>query len=39
MVQREREVSEAFLSYLSAKGVFEDWENNKESFRRVHVSI
>ena len=38
-LRKEREVSEAFLSYLSSKGPFEDWETNKESFRQVHVSI
>jgi hypothetical protein len=38
-LRKEREVSEAFLSYLSSKGVFEDWEENKEMFQRVHVSI
>jgi hypothetical protein len=37
-LHKEKEVSEAFLSYLSSKGVFEDWEKNKESFQRVHVS-
>ncbi|KAF8887010.1 hypothetical protein CPB84DRAFT_1816662 [Gymnopilus junonius] len=31
--RKEREVSEAFLSYLSSKGVFEDWEKNKASFK------
>ena len=35
---KEREVSEAFLSYLSSKGEFEDWEKNKETFQCVHVS-
>ncbi|GLB45578.1 putative protein of unknown function (DUF 659) [Lyophyllum shimeji] len=35
-VRKEREVSEAFLSYLSSKGAFEDWEKNKEMFQRVH---
>jgi hypothetical protein len=38
MLQKEKEVSEAFLSYLSSKGVFEDWEKNRESFQRVDVS-
>jgi len=38
-LRKEREVSKAFLSYLSLKGEFEDWEKNKESFQRVHVSI
>ncbi|KAF8221706.1 hypothetical protein L208DRAFT_1382148 [Tricholoma matsutake] len=35
-LQKEKEVSEAFLSYLSSKGVFEDWEKNKQSFQSVH---
>ena len=39
ILRKEQEVSEAFLSYLSSKGVFEDWEKNKETFQRVHVSI
>ena len=40
-VQKEKakEVSEAFMSYLSSKGPFEDWEKNKETFQRVNVSI
>ena len=37
-VQKEKDVSGAFFSYLSSTGVFEDWEKNKEGFRRVHVS-
>lgn len=37
-LRKEREVSEAFLSYLSSKGKFEDWEENKETFQHVHVS-
>ncbi len=37
--RKEREVSEAFLGYLSSKGVFEDWNKNKETFQRVHVSL
>jgi hypothetical protein len=37
--KREREVSEAFLSYLSSTGVFEDWEKNKGSFQCVHVCL
>ena len=37
-VQKEKEVSGAFFSYLSSKGAFEDWEKNKEGFQRVHVS-
>ena len=39
ILRKEQEVSEAFLSYLSSKGVFEDWEKNKETFQRVHVSV
>jgi hypothetical protein len=34
-----RKVSEAFLSYLSSKGEFEDWEKNKKNFQAVHVSF
>ncbi|KAF8150044.1 ribonuclease H-like domain-containing protein [Crassisporium funariophilum] len=34
--KKEKEVSEAFMSYLSSKGPFKDWEMNKESFQRVH---
>ncbi|KAF8149520.1 hypothetical protein B0H34DRAFT_679293 [Crassisporium funariophilum] len=30
--KKENEVLEAFLSYLSLKGAFEDWEKNKEMF-------
>jgi hypothetical protein len=37
-LRKEREVSEAFLSYLCSKGAFEDWEKNKKSFQTVHVS-
>jgi hypothetical protein len=36
-LEKEQEVSEAFLSYLSSKGPFEDWEKNKNSFQMVHV--
>ncbi|KAF5387115.1 hypothetical protein D9615_001638 [Tricholomella constricta] len=36
--QKEREVSESFLAYLSGKGEFEDWEKNKVLFERVHGS-
>ncbi|KAG6851944.1 hypothetical protein C0991_004744, partial [Blastosporella zonata] len=35
-LRKEREVSESFLSYLSSKGVFEDWEKNKDVFQRIH---
>ena len=38
-VRKEREVSESFLSYLSSKGPFEDWEKNKKSFQSIHVSF
>lgn len=31
--RKEQEVSESFLSYLSSKGPFEDWERNKKAFR------
>ncbi|KAF8161032.1 ribonuclease H-like domain-containing protein [Crassisporium funariophilum] len=33
---REREISEAFLSYLSGKGEFEDWEKNKAASSTTH---
>ena len=36
--RKEREISESFLSYLSAKGPFEDWEKNKKTFQTIHVS-
>ncbi|KAF8883349.1 hypothetical protein CPB84DRAFT_1750692 [Gymnopilus junonius] len=32
-VLKEKEVSESFLSYLSSKGPFEDWEKNKKGFQ------
>ncbi|KAF8888469.1 ribonuclease H-like domain-containing protein [Gymnopilus junonius] len=35
-VLKEKEVSESFLSYLSSKGPFEDWEKNKKGFQSVH---
>ncbi|KAF8233794.1 hypothetical protein L208DRAFT_1377167 [Tricholoma matsutake] len=35
-VKKEKEVSEAFLNYLSSKGAFEDWIKNKEIFQCVH---
>ena len=38
-LRKEKEVSESFLSYLSSKGEFEDWEKNKKSFQTVHVSF
>ena len=37
--EKEKEVSEAFMSYLSLKGPFEDWEKNKETFQHVNVSV
>lgn len=37
--QKEKEVSEAFMHYLSGTGPFEDWESNWEHFQRVHVSF
>jgi hypothetical protein len=37
--KKEREVSESFMAYLSSKGAFEDWEENKETFRQVNVSL
>ncbi|KAF8150576.1 hypothetical protein B0H34DRAFT_791004 [Crassisporium funariophilum] len=36
---KEREVSESFMSYLSSKGPFKDWEKNKELFQHVHAFI
>lgn len=37
--KREKEVSEAFMSYLTSKDPFKDWERNKESFQCVHVNL
>ena len=37
--KKAKEVSKAFMSYLCAKGPFEDWEKNKETFQRVNVSL
>ncbi|KAF9566803.1 hypothetical protein CPC08DRAFT_682210 [Agrocybe pediades] len=34
--RKEREVSEAFMSYISSIHEFADWESNKETFQRVH---
>ncbi|TFK58634.1 hypothetical protein BDN72DRAFT_781827 [Pluteus cervinus] len=33
---KEREASAAFMNYLTSKGAFEHWENNKENFRSVN---
>ncbi|KAF8168412.1 hypothetical protein B0H34DRAFT_670583 [Crassisporium funariophilum] len=33
--KKKNEVLEAFLSYLSLKGAFEDWEKNKEMFQHA----
>ncbi|KAF8164788.1 ribonuclease H-like domain-containing protein [Crassisporium funariophilum] len=35
-VVKEKEVSESFLSYLSSKGPFDNWEKNKKAFQSVH---
>ncbi|KAG6894099.1 hypothetical protein C0993_012368, partial [Termitomyces sp. T159_Od127] len=38
-LQKEKEVSEAFFSYLSGRGPFEDWEKNKKTFLQINVSV
>ncbi|KAG6888519.1 hypothetical protein C0992_008317 [Termitomyces sp. T32_za158] len=35
-LRKEKEVSEAFFSYLSGRGPFEDWEKNKKTFQEVN---
>jgi hypothetical protein len=34
---KEREVSAAFMSYMSGTGVFKEWENNRIVFESLHV--
>ncbi|GLB43927.1 hypothetical protein LshimejAT787_1501110 [Lyophyllum shimeji] len=38
-VRKEREVSEAFLSYLSSKGAFEDWEKTRRCSNVCTISV
>jgi hypothetical protein len=35
--QKEREVSVAFLQYMSGTGVFQEWEENRAVFENTHV--
>ncbi|KAG6863576.1 hypothetical protein C0991_004943 [Blastosporella zonata] len=34
--RKEKELCEAFLSYLSSTGLFEDWKDHKEMFQQIH---
>jgi hypothetical protein len=36
-MRKEREVSAAFLHYLSRTGVFQHWEDNQTVFENTHV--
>ncbi|KAG6895874.1 hypothetical protein C0992_011855 [Termitomyces sp. T32_za158] len=36
-LQKEKEVSEAFFSYLSERRPFEDWEKNKKTFLQINL--
>jgi hypothetical protein len=38
-VQKEKEVSAAFLQYLAVTGIFAEWEKNRSTFESIHVSI
>ncbi|KAG6863313.1 hypothetical protein C0993_012038, partial [Termitomyces sp. T159_Od127] len=38
-LQKEKEVSEAFFSYLSGRGPFEDWEKNKKTFLQINAGL
>jgi hypothetical protein len=37
--QKEKEVSAAFLQYLTTTGIFVEWEKNHSTFKSIHVSI
>jgi hypothetical protein len=36
-VKKERDVSVAFLHYLSGTGAFQQWEDNRVVFESTHV--
>ena len=37
-MQKEKEVSAAFLQYLAGTGIFAEWEKNRNLFESIHVS-